>query len=150
MQSTQTTVPIRPKVGRPPAAEPPPPPVELEPANSNEPGTSLPVPKSRWDTKLLLASVTLVLAMTLVLSHFITPALTEDATPPIPPLAAAAPEFVKVPKPYVEGGVTSIEPAIPSRDTEQAVLPRRAHSMNANPSIDNADRDRLLSILSKD
>lgn len=133
---------MRPKIGRPPAAEilPPahPAPVEILPAPIIE-APELPA-TSRWDARLVVFSVCLVLAMTLVLSRAIAPPLNQ-APPAIPPLAETAPPLAEVPAPLLVGTLATIGPDEPS---VSYIAKER------NPPIDNAGRERLLSILSKD
>lgn len=153
MQSTSNTAlapPIRPKIGRPPAAFSAPPPVmeeEMLPVDEaeTESGVKTP-PHRRFDAKLLMISLAIVLAVTLVLSHVITPALTNvipTSAPPIPPLAVipVTPAVPGQPPVSVAGALAPIGPAEPavSYTPEEPKAP-----------IDNDDRQRLRSIISKD
>jgi len=157
MQSTLNTAAlptIRPKIGRPPAPllkpvtpAPRPAPVEAPPAATTAGGQSA----RHFDARMLLLSVCLVLAITLVLSRVISPSMHQGAVlsiPPIPPLAEQGAAF-SLPSPpgraaTPQDGVAGTLSAPPAPD--------EAESYSAGPEspIDNKDHERLLSILSKD
>jgi len=127
MQATlNTATPIRPKIGRLPAS------LSLPPLPEK-------IDASPWHPRLIIFSLAIVLAMTLVLSRVIAPSpheISPQALPPAPPPAQLA-----VNPPAIVGALIPIDPV------ESAI----AYSEKAGkPPIDNAARQRLLSILSKD
>lgn len=140
MQSTLNTAPVfRPKVGRPPE------PVAAQAAGAAE-GPMVP----RWNAKLLVFSLALVAAMTLVLSRMLTPALPEEsALAPIPPLVKPAPEIVSPGTPAAMGAPIVGTVTMLGESTDSA-SPRPAQMDAPQSPIDNEDRERLLSILSDD
>jgi hypothetical protein len=145
MQSTSNTVsalPMRPKVGRPPPQLPPAEIIALAPPPRN---VSL---AARRDPRLLAFSVCLVLAMTLVLSRLIAPSMPMDAAA-IPPIVVNAPELSapKAPEPALIGTITTIGTKEEPASYQAKATDREAP---AQPAIDKRDRERLLSILSKD